>query len=128
MALMPATSEASCASIPPSGADQPLRLPITVRSAPTRKNPAREEMPISNRSRDASFEIADVSLVEGTIALRNYWFFFTSPRNRTQEADGSIPFISTNVRQSFSTRGSAVTKFWVSLPLVEAPPGHPREP
>ena len=41
------------------------------------------------------FEIADVSLFEGTIADRNYGFFFTSPRNRTQEADGSIPFIST---------------------------------
>jgi hypothetical protein len=39
--------------------------------------------------------IADVSLIEGTIGHCNYRFFFTSPRNRTQEADGSIPFIST---------------------------------
>jgi hypothetical protein len=43
----------------------------------------------------ARFETADVSLVEGTIAGCNYSFFFASPRNRTQEADGSIPFSST---------------------------------
>ena len=41
------------------------------------------------------FEIADVSPVEGTIAVGNYWFFFTSPRNGIEEADGSIPFSST---------------------------------
>ena len=41
------------------------------------------------------FEIADVSLVEGTIAGCNYWFFFGSPRNGIEEADGSIPFSST---------------------------------
>ena len=39
-----------------------------------------------------SFEIADVSLVEGTIAGCNYSFFFSSPRNGIEEADGSIPF------------------------------------
>ena len=43
------------------------------------------------------FEIADISPIEGTIGLCNYWFSFTSPRNRTQEADGSIPFISANL-------------------------------
>ena len=42
------------------------------------------------------FEIADVSLVEGTIAGCNYSFFFDSPRNGIEEADGSIPFSSTN--------------------------------
>ena len=31
------------------------------------------------------FEIADVSLVEGTIAVGNYWFFFGSPRNGIEE-------------------------------------------
>jgi hypothetical protein len=41
------------------------------------------------------FETADVSLIEGTIAFRNYWFFFTSPRNGIEEADGSIAFSST---------------------------------
>ena len=30
-------------------------------------------------------KIADVSLIEGTIAGCNYVFFFASPRNRTQE-------------------------------------------
>ena len=43
------------------------------------------------------FEIADVSLVEGTIAGCNYSFFFASPRNGIEEADGSIPFSSTKV-------------------------------
>jgi hypothetical protein len=47
------------------------------------------------------FETADVSLVEGTIAGCNYSFFFTSPRNRTQEADGSIPFSSTRPLRFF---------------------------
>jgi hypothetical protein len=42
--------------------------------------------------------IADVSLVEETTAVRNYWCFFISPRNRTQEADGSIPFSSSAPR------------------------------
>jgi len=41
------------------------------------------------------FEFADVSPIEGTIGDCKYRFFFSSPRNRTQEADGSIPFIST---------------------------------
>jgi hypothetical protein len=36
-------------------------------------------------------EIADVSLIEGTIGRCNYLIFFTSPRNRTQEADGHDP-------------------------------------
>jgi hypothetical protein len=49
------------------------------------------------------FEIADVSLVEGTIAGSNYLFLFSSPRNGIEEADGSIPFISTKaLRFSFS--------------------------
>jgi hypothetical protein len=43
-------------------------------------------------------DIADVSLVEGTIGGRNYWFLFDSPRNGIEEADGSIPFSSTEVR------------------------------
>ena len=42
-----------------------------------------------------SFETADVSLIEGTIAGSNHSFFFASPRSRTQEAEGSIPFSST---------------------------------
>jgi hypothetical protein len=41
------------------------------------------------------FETADVSPVEGTIAVGNYSFFFGSPRNGIEEADGSIPFSST---------------------------------
>jgi hypothetical protein len=41
-------------------------------------------------------KIADVSLVEGTIAGCNYRFFFTSPRNCIEEADGSIPVSSTH--------------------------------
>src|SRR6185312_12234513 len=32
-----------------------------------------------------------------TIAVRNYWYLLGSPRNRTQEADGSIPFSSTKL-------------------------------
>jgi len=54
----------------------------------------------SNRSH-ATFEITDVSLVEGTIAVGNYWSFFTSPRNGIEEADGSIPFSSTESLRSF---------------------------
>src|SRR6185437_5245275 len=42
-------------------------------------------------------ETADVSLIEETIAVRNYWYLLGSPRNRTQEADGSIPFSSTKL-------------------------------
>jgi len=49
----------------------------------------RESFPIQ------MFEFADVSPIEGTIGDCKYRFFFSSPRNRTQEADGSIPFIST---------------------------------
>jgi len=49
--------------------------------------------------------IADVSPIEGTIAVVNYWFLFTSPRNRTQEADGSIPFSSTNSLRFFFNFG-----------------------
>src|SRR4051794_35859687 len=51
------------------------------------------------------FEIADVSLIEGTIAVSNYSFFFASPRNRTQEADGSIPFSSTKAFRFFFNFG-----------------------
>ena len=38
--------------------------------------------------------------------------------NRTQEADGSIPFISTIFLLFFLTRGSAVMKFCESLPRL----------
>jgi hypothetical protein len=41
------------------------------------------------------FEIADISPIEGTIGRRKCRFVLGSPRNRSQEADGSIPFIST---------------------------------
>ena len=59
----------------------------------------------SNRSRPQPLEIADVSLVEGTIAGCNYSFFFASPRNGIEEADGSIPFSSTKaLRNFFSSR------------------------
>jgi hypothetical protein len=47
-----------------------------------------------------SAETADVSPVEGTIASRNHWFFFGSPRNRIEEADGSIPSFSEVLRWS----------------------------
>jgi hypothetical protein len=47
------------------------------------------------------FEIADVSLVEGTIAGCNYLFLFASPRNGIEEADGSIPFSSTKATSVF---------------------------
>ena len=40
-------------------------------------------------------KIADVSLIEGTIAGRNCWFLFGLIRNGIEEADGSIPFSST---------------------------------
>jgi hypothetical protein len=50
------------------------------------------------------FEIADVSLVEGTITASNYWFFFTSPRNGIEEADASIPFSSTELLDYFFPR------------------------
>jgi len=38
---------------------------------------------------------------QSTIGRGNYSIRFTSPRNRTQEADGSIPFISTKVFRGF---------------------------
>jgi len=47
-------------------------------------------------------KIADVSLVEGTIAGCNYSFFFGSPRNGIEEAHGLIPFSSTNSLRSIS--------------------------
>jgi hypothetical protein len=47
------------------------------------------------------FETADVSPSVGTIAGCNYSFFFTSPRNGIEEADGSIPFSSTKSLRLF---------------------------
>jgi hypothetical protein len=55
------------------------------------------------------FEIADVSLVEGTIAVGNYRFFFNSPRNGIEEADGSIPFSSTLRKRAKRIRFRAPT-------------------
>ena len=51
---------------------------------------------------------ADVSPSLETIASCNYSTPQASLRNRTQEADGSIPFISTKVLLVSSARGSAV--------------------
>jgi hypothetical protein len=52
---------------------------------------------ISNRSHYKPSKIADVSLVEGTIADSNYLVWFGSPGNGIEEADGSIPFSSTKL-------------------------------
>jgi hypothetical protein len=65
------------------------------------------------------FETADVSRIEGTIAVLNYLLLFGSPRNGIEEADGSIPFSSTEVRP----RGASE----ISLPSgYYAPPASTR--
>ena len=57
-----------------------------------------------------AIEIADVSLALETIASCKYPTRKASLRNRAQEADGSIPFISTRSLLFCLTRGSAGTK------------------
>ena len=56
--------------------------------------------------------------------MKNVWFrklliLRQFQWNRTQEADGSIPFISTILLSFSSTQGSAVTIFCESLPDLE---------
>ena len=53
--------------------------------------------------------MADVSPIEGTIGRCNYLISFSSTRNRTQEADGSIPFSSKILLGFFLTRGGEKT-------------------
>jgi len=43
---------------------------------------------------------------QGTFDHRNHVIFFRSPRNRTQEADGSIPFSSTELLSFFFVKVS----------------------
>ena len=72
----------------PSGSQLPRVLPLPIGSG-ARTIQSFPAQPI---------ETADVSLFEGTVAVRNCWSLFGSPRNRTQEADGSIPFSSTRCK------------------------------
>jgi len=51
-------------------------------------------------------KIADVSLIEGTIAVRNYWFSFASPRNRTQEAVRSSRDAAARLKPPRASRSS----------------------
>src|ERR1022692_1586657 len=97
--------------------------PLTTITLRSEGGPRNSHMDVPPHPKIESFptqvpKTADVSPVEGTIACSNYLVLFASPRNRTQEADGSIPFISTIFLLFFVTQGSAVMKSGESLPRL----------
>src|SRR5205814_8117089 len=102
------------------------RLPRTVTLAGHELvSPERTKLSVSCLRRASSATVpvevtrtADVSPPAVTFCARKLLIFFVDSQNRTQEADGSIPFISTKSLLFFPTRGSAVTKFCESLPLL----------
>jgi hypothetical protein len=61
-----------------------------------------------------AFNIADVSPAAGTIDHCNYWICFALPQNGIEEADGSIPFSSTDRK---SATGAALGN-WSDAPLA----------
>ena len=83
----------SCSYAPSSVAwESQSESSIQVQSTPMWNQP-----PIFQSFQDHLGEIADVSLTLETLPFCKYLSLLDNLRDRTQEADGSIPFISTKV-------------------------------
>jgi hypothetical protein len=107
---------------PPRRAARPIGYEAAQGPAPD-LNAAEARVPIIPKE---PAKIADVSLVEGTIAGRNYSFFFTSPRNGIEEADGSIPFSSAGRERAKRIRFATASARYKRHVTIDGSAGHLR--